>query len=445
MQCLILAAGKGSRLSGKGQPKPLVSFLGLPLVERTILTAKSCGIQEFCVVTGYEGEKVRSFLSTLQDKHKVSIVSIVNEEWEKENGISVLKAKGKISTPFLLMMTDHLVSRSMVEEMLKEPIEEQGVNLGVDFQLNTKPAAFLNEATKLEVRQGRVVNIGKGLETYNGLDTGLFVCSGAIFDALEESASKGDTTLSGGIRILGSRGRVKAVDMGDALWFDIDDDASFKRAEKAFLASLTKETDGPISRYINRPISTRITKRLVEKDLSPNFLTIISFCICILGAFLLALRPYPLLLLGGVLAQAASILDGCDGEVARLKFAGSPFGGWFDAVLDRYADAFLLVGLSFHSLWTYHAWVVLLVGAFAISGSLINSYTADKYDHFLVKKLKGRRGRYFRIGRDVRVFAVFLGAVLNLPFFTLGAIAVVMNLENLRRVWILYRNQGETS
>ncbi|HIC85207.1 MAG TPA: nucleotidyltransferase, partial [Desulfobacterales bacterium] len=92
MQCLILAAGKGSRLSGKGQPKPLVSFLGLPLVERTILTAKSCGIQEFCVVTGFEGEKVRSFLSTLQDKHKVSIVSIVNEEWEKENGISVLKA-----------------------------------------------------------------------------------------------------------------------------------------------------------------------------------------------------------------------------------------------------------------------------------------------------------------------------------------------------------------
>ncbi len=442
MRCLILAAGKGSRLSSKGQPKPLVSFLGLPLVERAILTAKSCGVQEFYVVTGFEGGKVRKFLASLQEKHGISITNIINDEWDKENGVSVLKAKGKISTPFLLMMCDHVVSPSMVGKILKAPLEEQGVNLGVDFQLRSKPPELLNEATKVEVRKGLVVNIGKGLKTYHGLDTGLFLCSWSIFDALEEAARRGDTTLSGGIRVLASEGKVKAVDMGEALWFDIDDDASFKKAEKAFLASLKKDTDGPISRYINRPISTRITKRLVERDISPNFLTMVSFYLCLIGAICLALKPYPLLLLGGILAQAASILDGCDGEVARLKFQGSAFGAWFDAVVDRYADALIITGLSFHCLWFHPAWAALVVGAMALSGSLINSYTADKYDRFMVKRLKGG-GRYFRIGRDIRMFTVFLGAIFNLPMFTLGAIAVGMNLENIRRVWILYKNQDE--
>ena len=57
---------------------------------------------------------------------------------------------------------------------------------------------------------------------------------------------------------------------------------------------------------------------------------------------------YPALAIGGMLAQLASIVDGCDGEIARLKHSQSEFGGWFDAVLDRYADAVLLFGLMWH-------------------------------------------------------------------------------------------------
>ncbi len=45
-----------------------------------------------------------------------------------------------------------------------------------------------------------------------------------------------------------------------------------------------------------------------------------------------------------MVAQVASIIDGCDGEIARLKRLESDFGAWFDAVLERYADAFLLFG-----------------------------------------------------------------------------------------------------
>jgi choline kinase len=62
MKCLILAAGKGSRLAARGVSKPLVSFLGLTLIERAILAAQSCGLTEFYVVTGYNGHEVRALL-----------------------------------------------------------------------------------------------------------------------------------------------------------------------------------------------------------------------------------------------------------------------------------------------------------------------------------------------------------------------------------------------
>ncbi|MBW2005204.1 MAG: CDP-alcohol phosphatidyltransferase family protein, partial [Deltaproteobacteria bacterium] len=54
------------------------------------------------------------------------------------------------------------------------------------------------------------------------------------------------------------------------------------------------------------------------------------------------LGGYSNLVIGTLLAHLSSVIDGCDGEIARLKFQVTEFGGWFDAVLDRYADAFLL-------------------------------------------------------------------------------------------------------
>ena len=63
MKALILAAGQGTRLRPIGDTKPLVQLLGLGLIERVILTAKKSGIKEFCIVTGYHGEKIREHLS----------------------------------------------------------------------------------------------------------------------------------------------------------------------------------------------------------------------------------------------------------------------------------------------------------------------------------------------------------------------------------------------
>ncbi|MEA3397892.1 MAG: CDP-alcohol phosphatidyltransferase family protein, partial [Chloroflexota bacterium] len=256
-----------------------------------------------------------------------------------------------------------------------------------------------------------------------------------IFGALEQCKEKdGDTTLSGAVRVLANEGRVKAVP-ASGFWIDVDDPVAFRKAEKALLDRLRdKSNDGPVSRYLNRPISLLFSRHLVKLSITPNQISLFSFLCSLLAAGLFALGEYPALLAGGVLAQFASIIDGCDGEVARLKYQSSDFGGWFDAVLDRYADAFLLFGLTWHLLAAEVSGLVIFIGFMAIIGSFMLSYTADKYDNLMRERIKagGRAG--LRMGRDVRVFLIFLGAAANLVLPVLAVIAVAMNLEVLRRV-----------
>ncbi|MES0398067.1 MAG: CDP-alcohol phosphatidyltransferase family protein, partial [Syntrophobacteria bacterium] len=211
--------------------------------------------------------------------------------------------------------------------------------------------------------------------------------------------------------------------------------AAFKRAEKTLLDRLRdKQTDGPVSRYLNRPLSVMFSRHLVKFDITPNQISLFLFLCSLVAAGLFMMGGYIYLLIGGVLAQFASIIDGCDGEVARLKYQSSDFGGWFDAVLDRYADAFLLFGLTWHLLAREANGWVLFTGFMAIIGSFMLSYTADKYDNMMRERIRAGGGAGLRMGRDVRVFLIFLGAATNMVLPVLVVIAVVMNVETVRRV-----------
>ena len=442
MKCLIIAAGKGSRLQQRGDSKPLVPILGIPLIERVIRSAMQAGADEFYVVIGYQGERVRLFLERLADRLVIRITPLVNDDWDKENGVSILKAGDVMREPFLLLMADHLFDPNLVRPLTTMTLGDGEVVLVVDR--NTRnPLVDMEDVTRVKVEDNgpmerkKIRDIGKGLADFNGFDTGFFLCSPAIFKALEQSKEKdGDATLSGAVRLLAAAGHAKAIPT-DGFWIDVDDPAAFQKAEQALLKRLRdKPNDGPVARYLNRPLSVWISRYLVQRNVTPNQISLFSFLCSLLAAGLFALGGYFALFLGGVLAQFASIIDGCDGEVARLKYQSSDFGGWFDAVLDRYADAFLLFGLTWHLLAVeVNGWIVF-VGFMAIIGSFMLSYTADKYDNLMRERIKigGKAG--LRMGRDVRVFLIFLGAVANMVLPVLVLIAVVMNLETLRRVSI---------
>ncbi len=433
-KCLIIAAGKGSRMRAEGESKPLIPILGLPLIERVIRTTMEAGVDEFFVVVGYRGDQVSDFLGRLSEKLTIPITSFTNDEWDKENGLSVLKARDVIQEPFLLLMADHLFDPNMVRTVIAHKLANEDIALAVDKDTQNS-LVDMEDVTRVKVEDGNIRDIGKGLVDFNGFDTGIFMCSPAIFKALEQSREEdGETSLTAAVLTLAAEGRAKAIPVS-GFWIDVDDRAAFKKAERAMLARLSEKTnDGPVSRFLNRPVSTRISRQLAKYNISPNQISIVSFLTSMVAAGFFASGTYLALLLGGVLAQFASILDGSDGEVARLKYQGSDFGGWFDAVLDRYADAFLLFGLTWYLLAEKASGWILFIGFMAIIGSFMLSYTADKYDNLMRERIKSR----FRMGRDVRVFLIFIGAVLNLVLPVLVIIAVVMNVETIRRVKIAY-------
>ncbi|MCH8123222.1 MAG: NTP transferase domain-containing protein [Bacteroidetes bacterium] len=429
-KCLIIAAGDGSRLRQKGDSKPLIPILGIPLIERVIRSAMEAGVDEFYVVIGWQSDLVRDFLERLAKRLAIQITPLVNEDWEKENGLSVLKARDVLQEPFLLLMADHLFDPELVRTLTTHSLPDGEVALVVDSDIHN-PLIDMDDVTRVRVKNGKICDIGKGMTDFNGFDTGIFLCSSAIFEALEQNREKdGDTTLSGAIRVLTEDGRANAI-ASNSFWIDIDDPAAFKRAEKALLDRLRdKPTDGPVSRYLNRPLSVMFSRHLVKLNITPNQISLFSFLCSLVAAGLFMMGGYISLLIGGVLAQFASIIDGCDGEVARLKYQKSDFGGWFDAVLDRYADAFLLFGLTWHLLAMEANGWVLFTGFMAIIGSFMLSYTADKYDNLMRERIKSG----LRMGRDVRVFLIFLGAATNMVLPVLVVIAVVMNVETMRRV-----------
>ena len=234
MKCLIIAAGIGSRLAARGDSKPLVQLGGIPLIERVILTVMEAGVTDFYVVTGYNGEKIRERLKNFTSKNPAVIDFIHNDQWKKQNGISALCGREKIREPFFLLMSDHLFDLQVIKEFRAEGIGEGEIKLAVDMRIKNNPLVDLDDVTKVLVEDGRILDIGKTIPRYNAFDTGIFLCTPALFDALEESIADGDSSLSGGIRKMAEKKKARVFDIGNRSWIDIDDDAAFARAEKLF-------------------------------------------------------------------------------------------------------------------------------------------------------------------------------------------------------------------
>ncbi len=432
---LILAAGLGSRLRLQTKtPKPLARVLGLTLAERAVCTLLDAGIRRFLVTLGHEAETVRAHFADISRRRGVTIDFIEAEGWERGNGASALTAKGRTGeAPFFLVMIDHIFDPRIARALADDPPAPGEMCLAVD---RGKDGIFdLDDVTRVKIEDGRIREIGKGLDDWDGGDTGVMLCTSGLFEGLERAAARNESGLSDGLRELAGEGRARTVDVTGLQWLDVDTPEAMREAERRLMRDQGRKTrDGPVSRHLNRPVSRWLSRYLVRTTVTPNQISLISWTLSCIAAGSMALGGYPALAAGGVLAQLASIIDGCDGEIARLKHSQSDFGGWFDAVLDRYADAVLLFGLMWHEFAETGTSLSVLLGFAAIVGSFLNSYTADKYDGLMAQRLQG--ASYFRLGRDVRVFVIFLGALLNLPLITLGVVALVMNVEVVRRIVI---------
>ena len=229
MKCLIVAAGQGARLREKGELKPLIPIKGVGLIERVIAQGRAAGVEEFFVVSGYRGAELRQALDAFAARDGVRISHIVNDQWDRANGVSVLAAKA-IGSPFLLIMCDHLVDPEILRGLIAAPVAPDTVTLAVDFNLD-RPLNDPEDVTRVKCADGRIAHIGKVIRDYNAYDTGVFLCTEAMFAGLEAAQAEGDDTISGAINVLARLGKARIFDIGERIWIDVDDPAAFAKAE----------------------------------------------------------------------------------------------------------------------------------------------------------------------------------------------------------------------
>jgi choline kinase len=230
---LILAAGNGKRIAARSGelPKPLVHLHGKPLLEHVMRGAHEAGIERFVIVVGYRGHLIQQWWrnSPVRD---LPVTWVENPEYLKDNGISVLRAKAVINESFLLLMADHIFNPESARALLRQPVRGDEVILAVDKNIDS--VFDLDDATKVRMRGEHIVEIGKTLPSYNALDTGMFHCSPALFEALERARVNENCSLSDGVRLLARRSRFKGFDIGSNQWQDVDTPEALDYAKDVF-------------------------------------------------------------------------------------------------------------------------------------------------------------------------------------------------------------------
>lgn len=329
---LIIAAGMGTRLAdGSGIPKPLRKVGGLPLIKRILLLCAKAHMKKAYIVVGFEKQKIINYVQS--QKWPLEIEFIHNDEWKKSNGLSVLAAKNIIQDNFILLMSDHIFDSITLEKLAQQNLGSDVLRLAVDYNLND--VFWMEDATKVVVESNKIASIDKNLTEFNAVDTGMFLMTPQIFTALEESKKGDDCSLSDGVRKLATAGKASVFNIGKAFWQDVDDARVLKHTETQLLQSCRKETDGFISRHFNRYISLTLSRLLMNTPISANMITCCVALVGILSGYFAMQGSYWNYLFAAVLFVMASIIDGVDGELSRLKFTSSQFGQWFDTVSDN--------------------------------------------------------------------------------------------------------------
>lgn len=228
--------------------------------------------------------------------------------------------------------------------------------------------------------------------------------------------------------------------------------------------------EGPISRRLNRKMSRPIARRIKDVTwLTPNRVSVIALLFAVLAAssysFGNLLIPgewhvfgffiiSPTLIIGGTLVQLSSIIDGVDGDLARIRSVSSDKGAIFDAVLDRYADIVILAGIAYPLLRNatdievlpgfplnlmVSQDIVFIILVAAVLGSLMVSYSRARLEIAELFSIHGQVS--FGATRDVRLFIIFVCSLLSYTFIALLMIAIMGNLTVLLRLLSILRSE----
>jgi CDP-L-myo-inositol myo-inositolphosphotransferase len=171
---------------------------------------------------------------------------------------------------------------------------------------------------------------------------------------------------------------------------------------------------------------------LAHLPLHPDVVSFVAFVVAAVGAWSLAVGAG---LAGALLVHASSVLDGVDGEIARLRLRAGPRGALLDGVLDRLGDVLVLAALG---LWAIRGGAdpkaVMVLAVAATAGSMLSMASKDRIAALGLPPPPERWIGWLMGGRDARLLIVAVCALLGEPAAALVAIAITTTLSLAARL-----------
>lgn len=387
-------------------------------------TLRNAGVARVVVVVGYEADSVAASLAG------AGVEIVEADRWAAGNGASMAAAEDLVGAEerFVLMCGDHVFADGALDDLVR--------SAGPAVLVDTAPGPVAwAEGTRVHIRDGQATAFSKELED-PAIDCGVFLLPARVFAAHREAVAGDDYSLAGAVTNLAREAPIRAVALPLGTWWqDVDTPEDLKAARARVRRSLGKETDGLISRKLNRPISTRITMALAPLRVSPHLLSLVTLIVGVWAAWSLSAGRA---LMGGLLVHAASVLDGSDGETARLQGTSSRRGAALDAFFDRMVDAAIFSGLW---LWVWdnpsREFRIMVISIAALGWGVLANSLQEPVSVFEVPRRHEPRLLALFGGRDTRMLVLAIGSLVTLPVLAFAGALLAYGVSAIWRVWLV--------
>ncbi len=416
---VVLAAGNGDRFkNGARQSKLLEPVLGRPLILRTLATEAQAGISSFHIVVGYQADRLRAVIE--RDAPRGTALHFTyNADWTARRHAPPAPPRTLLYFPHDAAVSvppsARLAGLPLAERVLR-PARRAGYSRIVvwlpDGVCDSAPSARLR---RLARTIGRAITITKNekewrdalaklapTDAVTAIGAGTVVSTALLegardlpvtADGVRDVPAGPDFRVSGVLRLSAAgatsptavltqlaecRDRVErlpsGVDVSNGvarLALRVATPADLPVAEQIIRRSSYKNTDAKIARF-NRRMSLPVSVALMPTPLTPNQLSVMLVVLGFYSAWLFSTGHYAAGVVGAFFSLAASVLDGCDGEIARLRYQESALGCWIETFGDYSYYIAIFVGLTIGGVrqtgWDGFYWV----GAVALTGTLLS-------------------------------------------------------------------------
>lgn len=382
---------------------------GVPVIVRGIMTLAQAGIENITLlIAEAQRQKIERFLGRYSDRRLPNVEYVAYDEPYRVSPDMIQKIADEMGERLLLVNVNLLFEKELAALVMSVPLQDGGVVLCGE---GAHPLPIMDVTPKAwQTLLPFTAERPRSIES----------CIKKIAEARDKKVANKPASIN---TFLVKNHRDRAV------------------AEKSLTEAIRHQTMGPVAKYVNKRFSLPVSLVLSKLWVSPNTVTAFNIIIGLFsGVFVADGKNYEIILFGAALFQIASIVDGCDGEVAKLTFRCSRFGQYIDTLSDNLSLASFLIGLI-AGYWRHtHSPVAFIVGAMLLGFTAItffwmilylkrNTQSASlvTYDKEFIQKLSGyprwlltfiKYGKY-TIKKDVFSFMFFLLALAGVLYWCL--------------------------